>query len=86
MTADEFRADLKSLGLRQVDFARLLSHLSGEQPNQTTVNRWVTGHRSVPPSVVSILALWKMVPRAKQRTILEFITNFEAYHARRRSS
>ena len=83
MTPAEFRAALDALGLRQIDFARLLSHLSGEQPNQVTVNRWATGRRAVPPTVIAILALWRMVPRTKQHKILEFIAAFETYHARK---
>ncbi len=71
MTPAQFRATLARLGLRQVDFARLLSHLSGEPPNQVTVNRWATGRRAVPPTVVALLTLWRMIPQAKQRQILD---------------
>ena len=74
MTPAEFRAELDAAGLRQIDFARLLSHLSGEPPNQGTVNRWAKGRRAVPPTVVAILALWQMLPQAKQRPILDDIS------------
>ena len=84
MTPAEFRAALEAAGLRQVDFARLLAQLSGQPANAGTVNRWAKGRRAVPPSVIAILALWRMVPRAKQHKIMEFIAAFEAYHARRR--
>ena len=70
MTPAEFRAALDNAGLRQVDFKRLLAHLSGQPADAGTINRWAKGRRAVPSTVVVILALWRMLPKAKQRRIL----------------
>lgn len=51
MTAPEFRAALKSLGLRQ----RWLAERLGV--NKTTVNRWATGELPVAPYVPFVLEL-----------------------------
>jgi hypothetical protein len=67
----EFRTTLARLGLRQVDFARLVAHLSGEKPNSVTVNRWAVGTCSVPPTVAAILRLWEMLPTARRKQILK---------------
>ena len=71
MTPAEFRAALEALGLRQVDFVRLLGHLSGQRADAGTINRWAKGRRAVPPLTVAFLALWRMLPEAKRRQILE---------------
>ena len=71
MTAAEFRAALDALVLRQVDFVRLLGHLSGQQADAGTVNRWAKGRRAVPPTVIAVLALWQMLPKAKRNQILK---------------
>ena len=71
MTAAEFRAALEDAGLRQVDFQRLLAHLSGQPADAGTINRWAKGRRAVPPTVIAILTLWTMLPKAKRRQILE---------------
>ena len=71
MTPAEFRAALEALGLRQVDFQRLLAHLSGQPADAGTINRWAKGRRAVPPTVIAILALWRILPEAKRNQILE---------------
>ncbi len=71
MTPVEFRAALDAADLRQVDFQRLLAHLSGQPADAGTINRWAKGRRAVPPTVVAILALWHMLLKAKRRQILE---------------
>ena len=71
MTAAEFRAALETAGLRQVDFQRLLAHLSGQRADAGTINRWANGRRAVPPTVVAILALWAMLPETKRRQALD---------------
>ena len=71
MTPDEFRAALDALGLRQVDFQHLLAHLSGQPADAGTINRWAKGRRAVPPTIIAILALWRMLPKAKRNQILE---------------
>ncbi len=70
MTPAEFRAALDNAGLRQVDFKRLLAHLSGQPADAGTINRWATGRRAVPALAVAFLALWQMLPKTKQRRIL----------------
>ena len=69
MTPTQCRAALDAAGLRQVDFKRLLAHLPGQPADAGTINRWATGRRAVPPNVVAILALWSMLPKAKQHQI-----------------
>ena len=71
MTAAQFRAALDAFGLRQVDFQRLLGHLSGQPADAGTINRWAKGRRGVPPTINAFLALWHMLPEAKRRQILE---------------
>ncbi len=71
MTPAEFRAALESAGLRQVDFQRLLAHLSGQPADAGTINRWAKGRRAVPPLAVAFLALWRRLPEAERRQILE---------------
>lgn len=51
MTGPEFRAALAALGMEQRAFAARFGILPG------TVNRWVMGHRAVPPWVPAALAL-----------------------------
>lgn len=69
MTADEFRAELKELGIKQ----RWLANTLGVSAN--TVNRWVTGEIPVVPqyalAYLSLLRrvreaasnLWELLPR-----------------------
>ncbi len=71
MNAAEFRAELAALGLRQIDFVRLLGILSGQPADAGTVNRWAMGRRAVPPLAVAVLALWARLPDAERRQILE---------------
>lgn len=71
MTPAEFRAALESLDLRQVDFQRLLAHLSGQPADAGTINRWAKGRRTVPPLVIAFLALWQRLPEAERRQIIE---------------
>ncbi len=71
MNAAEFRAELAALGLRQVDFVRLISLLSEQPADPGTINRWAKGRRAVPPLAVAVLALWARLPGAEQRQILE---------------
>ena len=70
MTAAQFRAELEALGLRQVDFVRLLGILSGQEGDAGTINRWAKGRRAIPPTVTAILALWRMLPPDKRKQIL----------------
>ncbi len=70
MTPTEFRAALDAADLRQVDFQRLLAHLSGQPARADTINRWAKGRRAVPPTVIAILALWHMLPKTQRRQIL----------------
>lgn len=51
MTAEEFRATLKSLGLRQ----RVLAERLGVEAS--TVNRWATGKAPVPQYAAYVLEL-----------------------------
>ena len=71
MTPTEFCGALVAADMRQVDFQRLLAHLSGQPAVTSTINRWATGTRAVPPTVIAILALWQMLPKAKRHQILE---------------
>ena len=57
MTPDEFRAALASLGLRQIDLARLLAHPTGKKAYPAHVNRWAMATRPVPSSIITILHL-----------------------------
>lgn len=66
MTPAEFRAALEALGLRQADFMRLLAYLRGDATDRVTVNRWATGRRDVPPSIVAILRLLAMIPQSRR--------------------
>ncbi len=75
MTPTEFRATLGELDLRQVEFARLIAHLSGQPLDPGTVNRWAAGRRAVPSTVIAFLNIWTMVPTPKREQILEFIRN-----------
>ena len=69
MTPTEFRAALVAADMRQVDFKRLLAHLSGQPADAGTINRWAKGRRGVPLTVVALLALWQMLPKAKRHQI-----------------
>lgn len=71
MTPKEFRAALQSAGLRQVDFVRLIAHLSGQPADAGTINRWAKGRRAVPPLAVAVLALWWHLPEKERRQILK---------------
>lgn len=54
MTPEEFRAEMKRLGIRQVTFA----WMTGMAP--TTVSRWAKGIQPVPKWVDLVLELWAM--------------------------
>jgi transcriptional regulator with XRE-family HTH domain len=57
MSAADFRAELRELGLLQKDIARLL----GVKPPQ--VNRWATGRAAVPRYAVLVLLLMRQAGR-----------------------
>lgn len=61
MTADEFRAALKSLGLRQ----RWLAERLGVETS--TVNRWATGKAPVPQYAAYVLELLRVAQIRRQR-------------------
>lgn len=71
MTPTDFRAALEAAGLRQVDFQRLVAHLSGQPADAGTINRWARGRRAVPQLAEVVLALWAMLPEAKRAAILK---------------
>lgn len=58
MTADEFRAELKELGIKQ----RWLANTLGVSAN--TVNRWATGEIPVPAYATAYLGLLRRVREA----------------------
>ncbi len=77
MTPAEFRAALEALGLRQIDFARLLCTLAGQPADPKsvtmragTVNRWAQGEREVPDPVAAFLAAWGLISQTKRRQVL----------------
>lgn len=45
-TDTPLRAELKRLGLKQVDFIRLVALVGGRAPNTTTVSRWCRGEHT----------------------------------------
>jgi transcriptional regulator with XRE-family HTH domain len=64
MTADEFRATLKALGLRQ----RILAEALGVEPN--TVSRWAKGKVTVPRYAELCLILLAAISERRMRDIL----------------
>ena len=73
MTNIQFRATLASLGLRQVDLARLLAHFDPDwRFDRVTVNRWATGQvPRVPASIVMALRLWAEISDSKRQQMLD---------------
>ena len=57
MTHDEFRAALKKAGLKQVEFANLISILAGEEQKPNVVTRWATGRRPVSRPAAALITL-----------------------------
>lgn len=57
MTADQFRAELRRLGLSQVGFARRVEQIGGEKLPLRTVQGWALDERPIPPLVPAMLAM-----------------------------
>jgi DNA-binding transcriptional regulator YiaG len=65
MSPDAFRAALARLGVTQVEAASLLGGV-----DKQTINRWATGARAVPPTVVALLQLIEAIGVKRARKII----------------
>ena len=69
MDGATFKSELRALGLKQVDFARLLGHLTGTAPPAaTTIWRWTKD--GPPESAGAALRLFAMLPETKRARLL----------------
>lgn len=57
MTSDELNSILAELKISQADLTRIITFLSEEEMSPSTVWRWCSGNRKVPPTVVCIIRL-----------------------------
>ena len=70
MTIRSIGERLDRLGLTQVEFSRMLSHISDRRVDRVTVNRWCTG--AMKPSAAVCGLLWLLERRPE---LVTFIRN-----------
>ena len=61
MTAQEFRRQLRRVGISQLEAARRL------RVNPRTVQRWVAGDSPIPEAVAQLVVLWPVVKGKPKR-------------------
>ncbi|MDK2955428.1 MAG: hypothetical protein PWQ57_924 [Desulfovibrionales bacterium] len=68
MTAEEYRSELRLLGMSQIGLTRVIRHLADSSPSAVTANRWATGETPVPATVAALL---RVIGRLPKRTLDE---------------
>lgn len=62
MTGPQLKQRLRALGLKQIDFLRLVEALAGSAPSPVTMTRWMTGQCQPTPLLVACIALLERMP------------------------
>jgi len=58
----DFKTELKACGLKQIDFIRIVKHLSGRDLSATTTYRWGKDASSASPVAIAFLMLLQRMP------------------------
>jgi transcriptional regulator with XRE-family HTH domain len=62
-----FAKRLKALGLKQIEFAKILSELSGKEILTAQVNQWAKGKRNPSAGLLAFIALLEREPKVLER-------------------
>lgn len=74
MTPREFKTTLKGLGLKQVDFIRVVAHLDRGTPSPlspVTVYRWTSGKTQIPALAAACLELLRRLPDPDRAALVD---------------
>lgn len=69
VTANEFRASLRELGMSYAEFARVMSYLSGNRIAPHTIWRYGSGRHPVSSGVAATVRVMEMLPAQKMRRL-----------------
>lgn len=62
---------LRALGLKQIDFIRVVEHLVGAAPSPVTVTRWAKGLIPTPPLASACVELLARLPAEARSELIQ---------------
>ncbi len=62
IASQSIKTRLRELGLKQIDFIRIVNHLAGSAPSPVTVTRWTKGLISTPSLALACVELLARLP------------------------
>ena len=69
-TEYDIKVRLRELGLKQIDFIRIVNHLAGSAPSPVTVTRWAKGMIPAPAlAVASVELLSRLSAEAREELV-----------------